>query len=55
MRKGWKCYDWSAWRRERCRQALLRPFSAKKGLVRKVGTDFLEGSVATGKSIMVLN
>jgi len=55
MKKGFESWGCSAWRREGFGQTLLWPSSIYRGLVRKMGTNFLAESVVIGEAVMVLN
>ena len=52
MRKCWESWGCSAWRRERCRETLLRPSSTWRGATRKLQRDFLQGHVGIGQGVM---
>jgi len=54
VRKGWESWS-SSWGTEGCGETLLQPFSTKRGLVRKMGTNFLAGPVVKRQGVMVLN
>ena len=53
-RKGWESWGCSAWRREGSGETFLRAFNTERGLLRKMGTDFSVGPVATGQEVMFL-
>jgi len=54
-RKGWESWGCSDWRREGSRETLLQPSSTCRGLIGKMGRDFLAGPLATGQGVMPLN
>ena len=54
VRKGWKSWGFSAWRREGCRETLLQSASKWRGLIRW-GKIFLARPVVTGQEVMVIN
>lgn len=55
MRTGWESSGCSAWRKQGSEKTFQQPYSTKRGAIRKIGTDYLAGPVATKQGVMVLN
>lgn len=53
MRTGWESSDCSAWRKHGSEETFQQPSSTKRGPIRKTGTDYLAGPVATKQGAMV--